>query len=149
MYQYRLAPRGGTARCAIRSMQCNSILQDCGCVIWTRQRLAQTFTSTVPQHLPPVLRRHCLCEIRSETWIVCLTLLGLCWQVVIEKQKLHVGVKGQPAILNGEMYAAVKPDDSFWNSDGTALEITLQKVCPGLLCRLRAHRCLRMPCAGC
>lgn len=50
--------------------------------------------------------------------------------MVIEKQKLHVGVKGQPAILDGKLYAAVKPDDSFWNSDGTALEITLQKVCP-------------------
>lgn len=61
-----------------------------------------------------------------------MSVLGICWQVVIEKQKLHVGVKGQPAILDGEMYAAVKPDDSFWNSDGTALEITLQKVSPVL-----------------
>ncbi len=62
------------------------------------------------------------------TWLLRLTLLGLCWQVAIEKQKVHVGVKGQPAILDGELYAAVKPDDSFWNSDGTALELTLQKV---------------------
>jgi len=39
-----------------------------------------------------------------------------------------VGVKGQPALLDGELHATVKPDDSFWNSDGTALELTLQKV---------------------
>ena len=49
-------------------------------------------------------------------------------QVAVEKSKLCVGVKGQTAILDGDLYAAVKPDDSFWNSDGTALEITLQKV---------------------
>ncbi|CAK0781081.1 hypothetical protein CVIRNUC_005280 [Coccomyxa viridis] len=48
--------------------------------------------------------------------------------VVIEKSKLRVGVKGLTAVLDGDLYAAVKPDDSFWNSDGTALEITLQKV---------------------
>ena len=49
-------------------------------------------------------------------------------QVVIEKSKLRVGVKGLTAVLDGDLYAAVKPDDSFWNSDGTALEITLQKA---------------------
>ena len=47
---------------------------------------------------------------------------------MIEKSKLRVGVKGLTAVLDGDLYAAVKPDDSFWNSDGTALEITLQKV---------------------
>ena len=56
----------------------------------------------------------------------------MCWQVDIQKHKLCVGLKDQPAILHGELHAAVKPDDSFWNSDGTALEITLQKVHPGL-----------------
>ncbi len=49
-------------------------------------------------------------------------------QVALEKSRLRVGVKGQPVILDGDLYAAIKPDDSFWNSDGTALEITLQKV---------------------
>lgn len=54
-------------------------------------------------------------------------------QVLIEKSKLRVGVKGAPAVLDGDLYGAVKPDDSFWNSDGTALEITLQKVTPSAL----------------
>ena len=51
---------------------------------------------------------------------------------MIEKSKLRVGVKGLTAVLDGDLYAAVKPDDSFWNSDGTALEITLQKVTSSL-----------------
>ena len=67
------------------------------------------------------------------------TTCSLCLQVIIEKSRLSVGIKGQPAIMDGELYAAVKPDDSFWNSDGTALEITLQKVSPGL--HLVSHRC--------
>lgn len=52
----------------------------------------------------------------------------LALQVVIAKNKLRVGVKCQIPILDGELHAAVKPDDCLWNSDGTALELTLHKV---------------------
>ena len=52
-----------------------------------------------------------------------------CLQVVIEKSRLKVGVKGSAPVLDGELFAAVKPDDCYWNiADGKVLEITMQKV---------------------
>ena len=124
MYQYHLAQRGATARCAI-STHSDAGLQDFRSVICRtvarKLQLGSPCVKWFVQQCLPISTRHAL-----------FSQLLLVWQVVIEKQKLHVGVKGQPPILDGEMYAAVKPDDSFWNSDGTALEITLQKVRPEL-----------------
>ncbi|KAL3150403.1 hypothetical protein ABBQ32_000241 [Trebouxia sp. C0010 RCD-2024] len=54
---------------------------------------------------------------------------GKMCDVVISKDKLKVGVKGQAPVLNGELHDQVKPEDCFWNiSDGKLVEITLQKV---------------------
>ena len=43
--------------------------------------------------------------------------------------KLKVGVKGQPPIIDGELYKKIKVDDSLWTleSDGTkrTLQLTL------------------------
>ncbi|GAX76152.1 hypothetical protein CEUSTIGMA_g3596.t1 [Chlamydomonas eustigma] len=48
-------------------------------------------------------------------------------QVLIKKDYLKVGVKGQPPILDGEMSELVKIDDSMWAMEGSVVEITLQK----------------------
>lgn len=49
--------------------------------------------------------------------------------VAISRTSLSVGLKGQPPILAGELYAAVKPDDCCWNVvDGRVLEVTLAKA---------------------
>ncbi|KAK9829037.1 hypothetical protein WJX72_003559 [[Myrmecia] bisecta] len=49
--------------------------------------------------------------------------------VVIGKNHLKVGVKGQPPIIDDELSEPVKQEDSFWNlQDGCLLEINLQKV---------------------
>ena len=89
-----------------------------------RIQLRKKFSDTLPVSLQPKL---CCCEALARDKIMILL------QVVIEKSKLRVGVKGLTAVLDGDLYAAVKPDDSFWNSDGTALEITLQKVTSPLM----------------
>ncbi len=42
---------------------------------------------------------------------------------------IQVGVKGQPAVLEGELHDLVNTEDCFWNiSDGKLIEVTLQKV---------------------
>lgn len=47
----------------------------------------------------------------------------------ITKTKLKVGLKGASPVLDGELFASVKPEDCYWNiSDGRVVEITLQKV---------------------
>lgn len=47
----------------------------------------------------------------------------------IGKTKLTVGLKGAEPIMDGELYASVKPDDCYWNiADGKVLELILQKV---------------------
>ncbi|CAL8468604.1 g8144 [Coccomyxa elongata] len=49
--------------------------------------------------------------------------------VSITKTKLKVGLKGAIPVLDGELFASVKPEDCYWNiSDGRVVEITLQKV---------------------
>jgi len=48
-------------------------------------------------------------------------------QVVIKKDYLKVGVKGQAPILDGDMSELVKIDDSMWAMEGSVVEITLQK----------------------
>eukprot|EP00752_Nemacystus_decipiens_P009016 g8048.t1 len=46
----------------------------------------------------------------------------------ITKSRLRVGLKGQPLIVDGEMYNKVKVDDSFWTlEDGKEISIALQK----------------------
>lgn len=46
----------------------------------------------------------------------------------ISKSKLRVGIKGQPLLVDGEMYNKVKVDDSFWTlEDGREVSIALQK----------------------
>lgn len=49
--------------------------------------------------------------------------------VTISRSRLKLGLKGQPPILEGELFSAIQPDDSMWNVlDGKLLEVTLQKV---------------------
>lgn len=49
--------------------------------------------------------------------------------VAITRDSLRVGLRGQPPVLDGPLFAGVKPDDCFWNLlDGRSLEITLQKA---------------------
>ncbi|CAM9436928.1 unnamed protein product [Ectocarpus sp. 12 AP-2014] len=46
----------------------------------------------------------------------------------ITKSRLRVGLKGQPLLVDGEMYNKVKVDDSFWTlEDGKEVSIALQK----------------------
>ncbi|KAK7317137.1 hypothetical protein RJT34_01113 [Clitoria ternatea] len=46
----------------------------------------------------------------------------------IKKNHLKVGLKGQPPIVEGELYRAVKPDDCYWSiEDQSALSILLTK----------------------
>eukprot|EP00904_Undaria_pinnatifida_P000969 jgi/Undpi1/10873/HiC_scaffold_3.g01399.m1 len=46
----------------------------------------------------------------------------------ITKSRLRVGVRGQPLLVDGEMYNRVKVDDSFWTlEDGKEINIALQK----------------------
>ncbi|KAD4585895.1 hypothetical protein E3N88_23496 [Mikania micrantha] len=46
----------------------------------------------------------------------------------IKKNHLKVGLKGQPPILEGELYKAVKVDDSFWClEDQNAITVLLTK----------------------
>ncbi|KAK2077435.1 hypothetical protein QBZ16_004280 [Prototheca wickerhamii] len=48
--------------------------------------------------------------------------------VKITPTAISLGLKGQDAILSGDLWASVKPDDSLWSIvDGNTLEITLQK----------------------
>lgn len=53
---------------------------------------------------------------------------GRACDVVIGRDKLRVGLKGQPLVLDGPLFASVKPDDCLWNLvDGRQLEVTLAK----------------------
>ncbi|XP_020212258.1 protein BOBBER 1 [Cajanus cajan] len=46
----------------------------------------------------------------------------------IKKNHLKVGLKGQPPIIEGELYRSVKPDDCYWSiEDQSALSILLTK----------------------
>jgi hypothetical protein len=47
----------------------------------------------------------------------------------IKKDRLKVGLKGQPPIIDGELYKPVKVDDCFWSiEDGKSLNILLTKL---------------------
>ncbi|XP_020091077.1 protein BOBBER 1 [Ananas comosus] len=46
----------------------------------------------------------------------------------IKKNHLKVGLKGQPPILDGELYQSVRPDDCFWSiEDEKSISILLTK----------------------
>ncbi|MED6125258.1 hypothetical protein PIB30_066949 [Stylosanthes scabra] len=46
----------------------------------------------------------------------------------IKKNHIKVGLKGQPPIIEGELYKPVKPDDCYWSiEDQSALSILLTK----------------------
>ncbi|KAJ8446201.1 hypothetical protein Cgig2_015972 [Carnegiea gigantea] len=46
----------------------------------------------------------------------------------IKKNHLKVGIKGQPLIIDGELWRTIKPDDSFWSlEDKKAISILLTK----------------------
>lgn len=47
--------------------------------------------------------------------------------VHIERKKLVAGLKGQPPVLEGTLDGDVVVDECYWNCDGSAIEITLQK----------------------
>jgi hypothetical protein len=58
-------------------------------------------------------------------------------QVSITKSTLAVGLKGAEAVLDGELYASVKPEECYWNiADGRILDLTLQKVRTGMTIKL-------------
>jgi hypothetical protein len=53
---------------------------------------------------------------------------GKACAVSITVDRLSVGLRGQPPILDGQLYSQVQPDDCLWSVvDGKAIEITLQK----------------------
>ncbi|KAL4385064.1 hypothetical protein GQ457_15G002690 [Hibiscus cannabinus] len=46
----------------------------------------------------------------------------------IKKNRLKVGLKGQPPVIDGELFQAVKPDDCYWSiEDNRSLSILLTK----------------------
>ncbi|GAB4858459.1 hypothetical protein Ancab_009933 [Ancistrocladus abbreviatus] len=46
----------------------------------------------------------------------------------IKKNHLKVGIKGQPPIIDGELYQSVKPDDCFWSlEDQKSVSVLLTK----------------------
>ncbi|PON72080.1 Alpha-crystallin, subunit A [Parasponia andersonii] len=46
----------------------------------------------------------------------------------IKKNRLKVGLKGQPPIIDGELFKSVKPDDCYWSiEDQSAVSILLTK----------------------
>ncbi|GAB2265079.1 hypothetical protein Dimus_000146 [Dionaea muscipula] len=46
----------------------------------------------------------------------------------IKKNRLKVGIKGQPPVIDGELYQSIKPDDSFWSlEDQKWISILLTK----------------------
>eukprot|EP00897_Mesotaenium_endlicherianum_P001399 jgi/Mesen1/1287/ME000013S00783 len=50
-------------------------------------------------------------------------------EVEIKKNRLKAAIKGEAPVLDGELFASVKPDDSFWSiEDGTVLTIHLTKL---------------------
>ncbi|XP_006655942.1 protein BOBBER 1-like [Oryza brachyantha] len=72
---------------------------------WTQQLPEVTITVPVPQGTKS---RFVVCDIK--------------------KEHLKVGLKGQPPIIEGELYKPVKVDDCFWSiEDGKSLSILLTK----------------------
>ncbi|EFN56166.1 hypothetical protein CHLNCDRAFT_57614 [Chlorella variabilis] len=53
---------------------------------------------------------------------------GRACDIAISRDKLRVGLKGQPPVLDGPLFASVQPDECLWSVvDGRQLELTLTK----------------------
>lgn len=48
--------------------------------------------------------------------------------VNITKKGLKVGLKNQPAIIDGELNAEIKTDDSLWTIDKNVIVLTFEKI---------------------
>jgi len=48
--------------------------------------------------------------------------------VIISKQHLRVGVKGEAPIIDGDLSESIKPDDCLWNLADGVVELTLTKA---------------------
>lgn len=48
--------------------------------------------------------------------------------VVLTKRNIRVGLKNQPPIIDGELNAEVKTDDSLWTIDKNTIVITFEKI---------------------
>lgn len=48
--------------------------------------------------------------------------------VNISKKHLKVGLKNQPAIIDGELNAEIKTDDSLWTIDKNVIVLTFEKI---------------------
>lgn len=48
--------------------------------------------------------------------------------VDVKKNTISVGLAGAPPLLAGELWAPVQAEECFWNVDGRALEVSLQKA---------------------
>ncbi|CAO1401167.1 unnamed protein product [Diamesa serratosioi] len=48
--------------------------------------------------------------------------------VVITKKALKVGLKGQPAVIDGQLHSEIKTDDSVWTIDKNVVVITFEKI---------------------
>ena len=54
---------------------------------------------------------------------------GKTCDVEIQKTKLKIGIKGDVPVIDGELFAPVKPDDCLWNLvDSSLIEVSLMKV---------------------
>jgi hypothetical protein len=54
---------------------------------------------------------------------------GRACDVFISRDRLRAGVRGAAPVLDGALFAGVKPDDCCWNVlDGRVLELTLAKA---------------------
>lgn len=49
-------------------------------------------------------------------------------EVNVQRKSLKVGLKGHPAVIDGELHAEVKVEESLWHLDKNTLVITLDKV---------------------
>lgn len=48
--------------------------------------------------------------------------------VTIEKKRVLVQLKGQDAVIDGELFAAIKVDESFWVLEGNVVVVQLEKI---------------------
>ncbi|XP_053211045.1 nuclear migration protein nudC-like [Panonychus citri] len=48
--------------------------------------------------------------------------------VKFEKKHLTVGLKGQPPIIDGDLFAPIKIEECFWTLEGKTLSLSLEKI---------------------